>query len=517
MSSRRRARSVVVGLAVVGLTLVSWLPAPLPGLTHVRPVPPTVAKEVRVDLRSPQEARIAGEAGPTRSPHPSGTNRSRLGSVCAPINFTAMALTWDQRGKGEVHALVRVGPDNTRFGTATEVESAPGEGPDATSREYKGSRQATGLLWVGKGRCSKFTLHPPKGVGLSNVRAVFINTSGTASSNRGTSERSDAPASDQASPRPTSSPAAGLFGPKPAIAMTSRPSIIRRSEWGANERLRNCGASYASSLKVSFVHHTVNSNSYSPSQSDDIVRGIYHYHTQTRGYCDIAYNFLVDRYGQVFEGRAGGMTRPVIPAATMGFNTGSTAVSAIGNFESASPPSAMVSAIERLLAWRLDVAHINPLGSVTLRSTGSTGGKYPAGRMVTFRRISSHRDAGYTACPGRYLYANVPGIRSDTYSMGLPKIFNPRQSRSSFVPVRESVRWTAQGSSTLNWTLRVVNSKSEVVRSLTATASSFSRTWSGTGKDGKPVPAGTYRVRLGATKNGTAARSASFRLTIRSA
>jgi uncharacterized protein with LGFP repeats len=268
---------------------------------------------------------------------------------------------------------------------------------------------------------------------------------------------------------------------------------------------------------VSFVHHTVNSNSYSPSQSDDIVRGIYHYHTQTRGYCDIAYNFLVDRYGRIFEGRSGGMSRPVIPAATMGFNTGSTAVSAIGNFETASPPSAMLSAIERVLAWRLDVAHINPVGSVTLRSTGSTGGKYPAGRMVTFRRISSHRDAGYTACPGRYLYAKVPTIRSVTYSLGLPKIFSPRQSRSSLVPVRESVKWTANGSSTLSWTLRVANSKGVLVRSWTATGSSFSKTWTGTGKDGKPLPAGTYKVKLSATRNGAAARSANFRLTIRSA
>ncbi len=470
-----------------------------------------------MDLRSPQQGLASAEAGPRPSPGPGRSGEPKLGTACAPINFTAMALTWDQRGKGEVHALIRVGPDRTRLGTATEVESIPGEGPDVTSPEYTGSRQATGLLWTGKGRCSRFTLYPPKGVGLSNVRAVFLNTSGTASPSPATSAKSKQESSRQAPTSPaTSSPVAGLLRPKAAMAMTSRPTIIRRRQWGANERLRNCNPSYASRLKVAFVHHTVNSNSYSASQSDDIVRGIYHYHTQTRGYCDIAYNFLVDRYGKIFEGRAGGITRPVVPAATMGFNSGSTAVSAIGNFESASPTSAMVSSIQRLLAWRLDVAHINPTGSVYLRSTGSTGGKYPSGRRVKFRRISSHRDAGYTACPGRYLYAKVPSIRTATYSIGLPKIFSPRQSRSSFVPVREWVKWAAKGSSTLKWTLRVVNSRSEVVRSWTATASSFSRAWSGTAKDGKPVPAGTYKVKLRATKNGVAARSANFRLTIRS-
>ena len=465
-------------------------------------------------LRSPSEAGVSSAEASPRSSRSSTAGEPKFAVACAPINFTAMALTWDQRGKGEVHARIRVGPDKRRLGTATKLESAPGEGPDQTSGEYTGSRQATGLLWVGKGRCSRFTVDPPKGVQLKDVRAVFMNTSGTAWSKPSSNRPASAASS---SPRPaTDAPSAGMFGAKPAIAMTSRPGIIRRSEWGANERLRNCGPRYAPALKVAFVHHTVNSNSYSRSQSDDIVRGIYYFHTQNRGYCDIGYNFLVDRYGQIFEGRYGGMSRPVVPAATMGFNTGSTAVSAIGNFETASPPSAMVSAIERVLAWRMDVAHISPTAGVYLRSSGSTGGKYPAGRVVWFRTISSHRDAGYTACPGRYLYAKVPTIRSVTYSLGLPKIFAPRQSRSSILPVRESVTWSAKGSSTLAWTLRVTNSKAEVVRTWTQTGSSFSKTWYGTGTDGKPLPAGSYRVRLRATKDGKVARSAGFRLTIRS-
>ena len=470
-----------------------------------------------MDLRSPSDvAAASAESLPARSSRPSTSGEPKLGTACAPINFTAMALTWDQKGKGEVHARIRVGQDKSRLGPSTEVESTPAEGPDTTSAEYSGSRQATSLLWVGNGRCSRFTIDPPEGVGLADVRAVFLNTSGTASWRPGTDSDSTRPSSSRPSPTTTSAPAAGLVGARLAIAMTSRPSIIRRSQWGANERLRNCSPKYASGLKVAFVHHTVNSNAYSSSQSDDIVRGIYWYHTQSRGYCDIAYNFLVDRYGKIFEGRAGGVDRPVIPAATMGFNTGSTAVSAIGNFETASPPAAMVSAIQRLLAWRLDVAHISPTAGVYLRSSGSTGGKYPAGRVVWFRTISSHRDAGYTACPGRYLYAKVPAMRTAAYSIGLPKIFSPRQSRSSFVPIRESVTWTARGSSTLTWSLRVMNSSSQVVRSWTATATSFSKTWYGTSKDGRRLPAGSYRVKLSATKDGKAARSARFRITIRS-
>ena len=472
-----------------------------------------MAKEVKVELRSTAPAGPSATEAPRPTAVASSTGEPKFAVACAPFNFTAMALTWDQRGKGEVHARIRVGASKSRLGSPKDLESRPAEGPDASSAEYDGSRQSTDLLWVGNGRCSRFTLDPPKGVRLKDVRTLFVNTSGTAWS-KPKVESAPSPPEPSTTESP---PKAGLFGSRPAVAMTTRPRIIRRSEWGANERLRNCGARYAPALRVAFVHHTAGSNSYSASQSDDIIRGIYWFHTQSRGWCDIAYNFLVDRYGQIFEGRRGGINRPVIPAATMGFNTGSTAVSAIGNFQSVSPPSAMVTAIKRILAWRLDVAHISPAGSVYLRSTGSTGGKYPYGTRVRFRTISSHRDAGYTACPGNYLYAKVPSIRSAAYSLGLPKIFAPRQSRSSFVPVRESVTWTARGSSTLSWTLRVVNSRSEVVRKWTATGSSFSRSWFGTGKGGKPLPPGTYRVGLGATENGKLARSARFRLTLRSA
>ncbi|HEX8099421.1 MAG TPA: peptidoglycan recognition protein [Actinomycetota bacterium] len=513
MSSRRHARSATIGLAVVGLTLASWLPASLPAQTAPQHAPPTVARTVRVDLSQPSGP-SASSLEPSKRKAAGSSASGPVGTACAPINFTAMGLTWDQHGHGHVDAHIRVGPSNWDLGASTEVESTPAEGPDLQSPEHHAVRHSTELLWVGSGRCSRFAIDVPNGVDVKNVRAVFLNTSGTAAS-KPSSGTAHHPAFSPVTKVSPPAPARGLFAAAPAVAMATRPAITRRSQWGANESLRNCGPRYASAVKIAFVHHTAGSNSYTATQSDDIVRSIYWYHTQTNGWCDIGYNFLVDKYGQLFEGRYGGMTRPVIPAATMGFNTGSTSISAIGNFQNVSPPSAMVSAIERFLAWRLDVAHVSPTAGVYMTSSGSTGGKYPAGRRVWFHTISSHRDAGYTACPGNYLYAKVPTIRTVAYSLGLPKIFSPRQSRSGFTPVKESVTWTAKGSSTLTWRLQIVDAKAVVVRSFKLVGTTFTKTWTGTGTDGKPVPAGTYTATISATKDTKAARPASYRLVVR--
>ena len=103
------------------------------------------------------------------------------------------------------------------------------------------------------------------------------------------------------------------------------------------------------------MHHTVNSNGYSRDQVPSIIRGIYAYHTQSRGWSDVGYNFLVDRFGRIWEGRYGGVARPVVGAHTLGYNDYSFAMSAIGNFDVTGAPSAMLDAYGRLFAWKLSL------------------------------------------------------------------------------------------------------------------------------------------------------------------
>ena len=289
-------------------------------------------------------------------------------SICAPIQFTSFGIQWRQRTASPVRAHVSTRLGLATFGPSTTVApETVTDGPDVESSEYHADRGATQMLWVGAARCVRFSLHLPAGASISDVQAVFINTSGN-------------PLGGPPVEPPLEAGASG-FGAQPADAFAGEPAIISRARWGANESWKNCFFGYAPSLKMAFVHHTDNSNSYSSWQSDDLVRSIYYYHTHVNHWCDIGYNFLVSRYGQIFEGRWGGIQQPTIPAATMGFNTGTVAVSAIGNFVSATPPSVMVSAIERLLAWRLDVAHVNPLNTAHMESGGGAGNRYAKGKV----------------------------------------------------------------------------------------------------------------------------------------
>ena len=103
-----------------------------------------------------------------------------------------------------------------------------------------------------------------------------------------------------------------------------------------------------------------------PAQAAAQVRAIYAYHTKSLGHSDIDYNFLVDRFGRLYEGRAGGMDLPVLGGHTAGFNEHTFAVVALGNFETFSPPAADMAAIKdsiaRLFAWKLGLSRSQPGG-----------------------------------------------------------------------------------------------------------------------------------------------------------
>jgi hypothetical protein len=178
----------------------------------------------------------------------------------------------------------------------------------------------------------------------------------------------------------------------------SQPSIISRAQWGANESWRNCGPQYSATLDQGHIHHTAGGNNYTAAQAPGIVRGIYSYHARTLGWCDIGYNFLVDRFGRIYEGRAGGIRDRVIGAHAAGFNRGSFAAAVMGNFEVAAPTEASIDAVVRLFVWKMTYHKINPTRTVVRDGRG-------------YNAIVGHRDVNPTACPGRHLYKRLGEIR----------------------------------------------------------------------------------------------------------
>jgi N-acetylmuramoyl-L-alanine amidase-like protein len=259
------------------------------------------------------------------------------------------------------------------------------------------------------------------------------------------------------------------------------PPIITRAGWHADESIRRGAPYYADGIHLAIVHHTAGSNSYSKAQSASIVRAIELYHVKGNGWNDIGYNFLVDKYGQIFEGRYGGMTKPVVGAHAMGFNSGSVGISVIGDYGSNAISPAARAALVSLIAWRLDFAHVDPLSGVVRISAGNP--RYPPGRAVTLKAISGHRDVYPTSCPGASLYSQLPAIRTAVSRTGLPKLYSPVVTGVLGGPVR----FTARLSGTATWTVTVRDATGAVAASGTGTGARVGWTW-----DASAAPTGRY-------------------------
>lgn len=239
--------------------------------------------------------------------------------------------------------------------------------------------------------------------------------------------------------------------PNAATPPGQPPHIVGRGQWGADESMRCGDPRYDARIQAGVVHHTAGSNDYTPEDSAGIVRSIYEYHTRTLGWCDIAYNALVDKYGQVFEGRAGGLTRPVEGAHTGGFNHDTWGVAMLGDFETVPPTPIQLRTTARLLGWVLGQSGVDPHGQVVLPSEGGSFTKFPFGAAVALPTIFTHRDVGNTECPGNAAYALMGQIRDMAARFNDPP--GPAQLAESLRGGAIFAKWEALGgrNSYLGW------------------------------------------------------------------
>ena len=262
--------------------------------------------------------------------------------------------------------------------------------------------------------------------------------------------------------------------PPRTLAQAGAPAIVTRTQWKANELIRRAAPSYATSLSFAVVHHTAGANTYTREQSAAIVRGIETYHVQGNGWNDLGYNFLVDKYGQVFEGRYGGIERNVVGAHAEGFNSGSVGVAVLGTYGGATISAAARASLVKLLAWRLDVAHVDPLATLNWTSGGNP--RFPRGVPVFLRSIVGHRDTGFTDCPGARLYAQLDSLARDVAATGLPKVYAPVVRGAIGAPVR----FTARLSAAAAWTVTVTDATGKTVTTGTGTSQAVDWTWDAT-------------------------------------
>ncbi len=199
-----------------------------------------------------------------------------------------------------------------------------------------------------------------------------------------------------------------------ADAGSALGGVRSRADWGADESLRRGRPEYAKGVKAVVVHHTAGGNDYTRAEVPRKIRADYAYHVKARGWDDLGYNLVVDRFGGIWEGRAGGLGKATIGSHAAGFNTGTLGVALLGDMTKAAPTPEIVRGLSRVAAYAAGTWQFDPLGKVTLTSGGSP--RYRSGTKVTLGRVFGHKDTGQTACPGA-LYDRLADIRTGAARM----------------------------------------------------------------------------------------------------
>ncbi|WP_299442934.1 cell wall-binding repeat-containing protein [uncultured Phycicoccus sp.] len=475
----RRSLSVLVAL-VLATALPVALTGPTVAVAEPAPVP-TALRSYELDP-VPTEAALAPESG--RSVAPALRDEARSSEVRLDGRAHVVGVTWP-RGSVAEDATVEIREERDGvWGDWRVLDSHIDEGPDPDTAEEDGSRGGT-APWI------------------STADALQVRVTGD-TENAGRSARLDVvDATTTEADRSIAASAAGA-----AAAAGTKPVIHTRAQWGADESIRHA-KQYYGEVKAAVVHHTVGSNDYTAAQVPSIIRGIYVFHTNGRNWGDMGYNFLVDRFGGTWEGRYGGMTKAVVGAHSYGVNSQTSGTSVLGDFTSATPPQAVVTAQAKLIAWKLGLSYVDPSASTYLDGQG------------TMPTVIGHRDVYSTSCPGPKLYARLPDIRSAAKSYQGAMFYDPSISRQSYSYGGLGVTVRAKAGKALSWTLTVSsvcrNGSVHTLRGTTSSAAWFEAAWDGRLGNGDPLPPGDYRVELNAgTGSGErdTALSASWPLTV---
>jgi hypothetical protein len=294
------------------------------------------------------------------------------GAVRTARRFNLVGLRW--RGRAEPGISVRVRRPGRGWSRWAALAAHADHNPDPRSGERIGA--ASDPLWVGSGNAVQYRLSRR----VSGLRLHFVNV--------------------------------GRYRkPRLRTAQDPQPDFVTRDEWGASQCPPREAPLYGT-VRAVHVHHTVSLNDYSPDEGAAIVLAICRYHRNSNGWNDIGYNALVDKYGVLYEGRAGGLDQAVVGAQAQGFNSETAGIASIADHTSVAATPETLSALARYIRWKLAV-HLQPLsGSVTLKSAGGSASRYPAGRRVSVDRVLGHRDTGRTACPGQLLYDQLEELRA---------------------------------------------------------------------------------------------------------
>jgi SpoIID/LytB domain protein len=498
---RRPVAIAAVAALAAGMLTLPVLELPVAAAPAPQPVPAATTTLVLSGIDRAAAARAP--QGPVVSEGAPALSATRLRTaVLTPETAVASAdvlgITFASPPEAGTQVLVRVREHG--FWSGWRALPVSPDGPDPSTAEGRQARTATEPLGLASASGVQVRIDTLSGRAPGGARAVVVD-SGSA---------------------PADGATAAASGPvSTASAATARPTIITRAQWGADESRRTAGPGLTDTIKVGFVHHTTGNSSYTPAGAYEFMRALFDYYTTPTsqggpGYSDMAYNFLVDRFGRLYEGRKGSIDAAVIGGHTAGFNLRSFAVAALGDtdkFADVSSVTNMIEPISRLMAYKLSPYGRNPLGWTTLTSNfGGGTSMYPPGAVANVRVISGHGEIGNTDCPGARLRSYLPKIRARTAAImsasGAAVSFGKTAMSASTAPYASGgvTVATTTGHPTA-WRLTVSSGcQSAVVRTLTGTqaaAGALSVGWNLRDAAGRPAPPGAYSLRLEGTTTDT--------------
>ncbi|WP_369370815.1 N-acetylmuramoyl-L-alanine amidase [Promicromonospora sp. Populi] len=323
------------------------------------------------------------------------------GEVAAPEGFQTVGVRWPAAVDAAMPELqVRALAADGTWGGWTHLERSS-DVPDGKQTEFISAPVHVGEALAVQVATVDAAATVPEGVELSLVSSDQVRTAAATTSG-------------------------AVAATSVAAAAVDGPTIITRAEWGAAppRAIPECppegeigapGVSWgaADGLDAAAVHHTVNPNDYTTvAEAMQLIRNDQAYHQETNGWCDIGYNFLVDKWGNIYEGAQGSIDAPIIGAHTGGFNTRTVGVSMVGTYTTEAPSAAQMDSVANIIGYRLSRYSVDPDESATFTSAGLTaGGRYPAGQQVVLPRVFGHRDTHQTECPGILAYPQLVSIQ----------------------------------------------------------------------------------------------------------
>ena len=467
MSSLRRALPCLTTAALAASLMGSAPASAAPG--------PVAAQRDSIPIRGVDRAALS-PAPTVPSAGRSGDRVVGMTDAVATQDFRVAGVTWSGE-RSDVEAFVRTRDAETGRWSGWSLLQAEA-GPDAGTSEAAATRGGTQPVIADSS--DEIQVRVESAGGAPDDLEVDLVEPGTSSADSTTSTSSTTSTNPQA-----------------------KPTVHSRAEWGADESIRKGDPEYGQ-VRGAVVHHTAGVNGSSTEEVPAILRGIYDLHVNGRGWNDIGYNVLVDRFGRLWEGRAGGLDKAVIGAHAQGVNSQTFGISAMGDYDVVAAPDVMETSIERFTAWKLARHHVDPTAKATI------GG-------VWRPTVLGHRNVGQTDCPGQYLYARLGEIRAGARERQGTAIYTPSTSPRRIEQGTGGSTLRAQTTGDITWRVRVTSDEHGVVADSTGTRTddgTLEVPWDGRLPDGSWATPGSYEVVLSGRDTSSGAWLPSWRDTV---